>query len=514
MLRLEFETPEQFYIAVQSLHDVVEYRQFETLSGREIRLPIESRLYVDGAFEVSSETFETYSPSTGAKLADVSAAADSHVDAAVKGAKRASEEWREISIWDRRERVELVANSLEQSAEELTRLEVADNGSCISKLADDIQKASKSLRYFAGIAPELKGETIPTEPGTVDFTKREPYGVVGAIIPFNHPAAFVARKLGPAVLAGNGIVIKPSEYTPLSALYIAHLLDGLDVFPDGLVNILPGGPETGEAVVTHPGVKMVSLVGSPHTGKAVMRNAAQNLSNLLLELGGKNPVVVFPDTDAETAAEGIVDGMNLQWQGQSCGSASRLFLHSDIYESVLDEVVTRLESLTIGDPFEYETDIGAVVSGRQLEKVTSYVNDAVDRDARLLTGGAKPEFPQSGNFFQPTVLEPPLGSSIATEETFGPVLSVFSWEDWETMLHNANDVDYGLTASVWTSDLDKAHRTVDRLEAGYIWVNNHSTHYLGAPFGGFGESGLGKTECLEELLEHTRLKNVNITLQG
>lgn len=474
---------------------------------------MEDRLYVDGAFEASTETFGTYSPSTGVKLADVSVASAAHVDAAVTGANRASAEWQTTSIWDRREAVEALADALDRSATELTHLEVADNGSCISKLADDVHKASKSLRYFAGLAPELKGETIPTEPGTVDFTTREPYGVVGAIIPFNHPAAFVARKLGPAVIAGNGIVIKPSEYTPLSALYIAHLIDELDVFPDGLVNILPGGPETGEAVVTHPGVNMVSVVGSPDTGRAVMRTAAENLSHLLLELGGKNPIVVFPDSDPETAAEGIVDGMNLRWQGQSCGSASRLFLHEDLYRPVLEEVVSRIESLTVGDPFDHDTDVGAIVSDRQFEKVRSYVDDAVAGGATVLTGGAAPASLEGGAFFEPTVLEPAPDATIATEETFGPVLSVFPWTDWDEMIDRANDVDYGLTASVWTNDLEKAHRTVERLEAGYIWVNNHSTHYLGAPFGGFKQSGLGNTECLDELLDHTRVKNVNITPQ-
>lgn len=491
----------------------MDYRQFETRSGRTIRLPIEDRLYVDGAFQASTETFETYSPSTGAKLADVSVATAAHVDAAVTGATRASEEWRNTSIWERREAVEAFADILEQSATDLTNLEVADNGSCITKLADDIEKASKSLRYFAGLAPELKGETIPTDPGTVDFTKREPYGVVGAIIPFNHPAAFVARKLGPAIVAGNGIVIKPSEYTSLSALYIAHLIDELDVFPDGLVNILPGGPDTGEAVVTHPGVNMVSVVGSPDTGRAVMRDAAENISHLVLELGGKNPAVVFPDTDLEKAAEGIVDGMNLRWQGQSCGSASRLFLHEDIYDPVLENVVSRIESLTVGDPFIQDTDIGAIVSEAQFEKVSTYVGEAIESGATVLTGGSEPADINSGTFFEPTVLEPAPDAAIANEETFGPVLSVFQWSDWSEMIDRVNDVEYGLTASVWTNDLEMAHRTVDHLEAGYIWVNNHSTHYLGAPFGGFKQSGLGKTECLDELLDHTRVKNVNITPQ-
>ncbi|SEH64105.1 betaine-aldehyde dehydrogenase [Halopenitus malekzadehii] len=487
---------------------------FESAAGRNIELSVVEKMYIDGSFVESDSVFEATSPSTGDTLGEIPNASTDQVDMAVTAAQRASDEWKEWSVWERRDALEKFATVFEDAATELTNLDVADNGSSIAKMKDDAEKGAMALRFFAGLGTEMKGETVPVSPDTLDYTLREPYGVVGGIIPFNHPAAFVARKIGPAVMAGNGIVIKPSEHTSLSALYVGHLIDEVDVFPDGLINIVTGGPEVGEHLVKHRNVRMITLIGSPNTGKAVMRGAAENVSNVMLELGGKNPNIVFPDVDPATAADGAVDGMSLTWQGQSCGSGSRLLVHDDVYDEVVDGVVRRFGSLNVGDPFDPETEMAAIVSEPQFEKVRSYVETAKEEGAELLTGGSVIEEFEDGYFFEPTVFAVEPQMTIAQEEIFGPVLSVLSWNDYDDMIEVANDVDYGLTASVWTNDLRTAHRTVKKLEAGYIWVNQHGSHYLGAPFGGFKESGNGKNESIEELLEHTREKNVNIMMDG
>ena len=490
--------------------------ELTTLSGQSIELDIEDRMYVDGAFVGSDETFPTAHPATGAHIADVPVASADQVDEAVRAAQRASEEWREVEVAERRARVLELADAIEEAGPVLTNLDVADNGSCISKMADDARKAAEVMRYFAGLATELKGQTIPSEGETVDYTVREPYGAVAGIIPFNHPASFAAKKIAPAVVAGNGIVIKPSEYTPLSALYVGKIVDDLDLFPDGLVNVVTGAGEVGAELVAHEGVGMVTMVGSAATGKKVMQGAAGHLAPVLLELGGKNPNIVFPDADLDDAAEGAVSGMSLRWQGQSCGSGSRLLVHEDVYDEVVSKVVDGFEGIEVGDPFDEASTMGSVVSEPQFEKVTSYIRTAKEEGATLLTGGEVIEDGDFGDglFVQPTVFEVTPDMTIANEEIFGPVLSVLEWSDYDEMIDLANGVDYGLTASVWTNDLRTAHRTVSELDAGYTWVNQHGSHYIGAPFGGYKESGIGKNECLQELLDHTREKNVNLNLAG
>ncbi|MFC7216068.1 aldehyde dehydrogenase family protein [Saliphagus sp. GCM10025334] len=492
----------------------METKLITTVSGREVSLQIEDRMYIDGSFVTADDTFLAENPSTNETLAELPIASREQVDRAVQSAQRASKQWRELGVMERRDRVEQLADAIVEAKDEITNLDVADNGSCISKMQDDAEKGAKMLDYFAGIATELKGETIPTEGENIDFTKREPYGVIAGIIPFNHPAAFVVRKIGPAIVAGNGIVIKPSEFTSLSALYLARVIDSVDAIPDGLVNIVTGPGNVGAELVEHGDVGMVTMIGSVETGKKVMQGASKHLAPVVLELGGKNPTVVFPDKDPEEAAEGAAGAMNLAWQGQSCGSGSRLLVHEDIYDDVVSSVVERFEAIEVGDPFDHESSMGSIVSEPQFEKVVSYVETAKEEGATLLTGGDVVEKYDTGYFFQPTVFEVDPNMTIANEEIFGPVLSVMSWNDYDEMIEIANGVDYGLTASVWTDDLRTAYRTVDDLEAGYIWVNQHGSHFIGAPFGGYKQSGIGTNESVEELLDHTRIKNVNVNLEG
>ncbi|WP_380676171.1 aldehyde dehydrogenase family protein [Salinigranum sp. GCM10025319] len=477
-------------------------------------LSIEDRMYIDGEFCTSGETFETLHPPTEAVLAEIPVASDEQVDRAARAAARASREWRTVPMPERRAAAEAVAERIEAHKEELVRIEVADNGSSISRFAHDIDRSAEAFRYYGGLGKELKGETIPTEVDELTYTVREPYGAVAAIIPFNHPAMFAADKLAPAVMAGNGVVLKPSEVTPLSALYLAWLVDDLDVFPDGLVNVVTGEGETGATLVRHPSISFVNMIGSVETGRLVMQGAAEHISPVKLELGGKNPAIVFPDVDPERAAEGAVSGMSLAWQGQSCGSGSRLLVHADVYEEVVPRVVEGFEAVgdAVGDPFDEATRMGSVISDAQYEKILHYIETAKDEGATLLTGGSAAEGFETGYFVEPTVFEVDPEMTIACEEIFGPVLSILEWDDYDEMIDLANSVEYGLTASIWTDDLPTAHKTASALDTGYIWINQHGRHYLGVPFGGYKQSGIGKNEGFEELLDHTQVKTINLSL--
>lgn len=485
-------------------------KELETLSGNHVPLKIEDRMTIGGEYALGEETFEDECPSTGEVLADVPIATSEQVDEAVRAAQRASEEWRECDPFERQERVHAFAEILLDHETQLTNLDVADNGSSIARLKFDVGKGARNLRYFAGLAHEIKGETIPTAPGNHNFTRREPYGVVAGIIPFNHPAMFVAEKIAPAVVAGNGIVIKPSEFTPLSALYIGRLAKESDCFPTGLINVVTGFGETGAELVGHSGVGVVSMVGGVGTGKAIMRGAADNLTPVLLELGGKNPFIVYPDADMSRVVDGLQGAMALPWQGQSCGSGTRLLVHEEAYDEVVPPIVDRVESVSIGDPFDESNTMGSVVSEPQYQKVLDFIDTAKSEGATVLAGGEPIDDYDSGYFLRPTIFEVEPDMTIANEETFGPVLSVMTWTNYDEMIGIANGVDYGLTASIWTNDLDSAHRTADDIETGYVWVNQHGRHYVGAPFGGYKESGIGRKEDLGELLDHTQVKAINI----
>ena len=497
------------YTTVFNIHRMFEY-QLETLFGKQIPLRIEDRMYIDGEFVTSAETFETEHPATNEVMANVPIASSEQVDTAVQAAQRASEEWRKTDVFERREVLEAFADFIDSHEEALTNLEVADNGSTIRRMQYDVGKTTRKIRHMAGIVHEMKGESIPVGDGKHDFTLREPHGVVAGIIPFNHPLMFVAEKIAPAVATGNGVVIKPSEFTSLTALYVGHLVNEFDQFPTGLINIVTGFGETGAALVEHEGVGLISMVGSPPTAKAIMRGASKNLTPLILELGGKNPFIVFPDTDIERTIEGLEKAMALSWQGQSCGSGTRLLIHEDVRDEIVPALVDRIESISVGDPFDESNKMGSVVSKPQFEKVMGYIEQAKEEGAEVLSGGEAIDEFDSGYFLRPTVFDITPDMTIAKEETFGPVLSVMTWSDYDEMVDIANDVVYGLTASIWTNDLNTAHRTVDAIEAGYVWVNQHGTHYLGAPFGGYKQSGIGRKEDLQELLDHTRIKNVNI----
>ena len=463
------------------------------------------------------ETYDTTSPVEGQLLASVPFAQRSDVDRAVEAAKVAYPEWRATSILERAERLKKLASILRANAEDLGILDAVDGGNTVRAMIDDAGVlASAGLEYIAGIAMEVKGQTLPSMNRDWLLTRREPYGVVGRIVAYNHPVLFSAWKIGAPVVMGNTLVLKVPEQAPLAPLYMAYLIK--DLFPPGVVNIVTGdGPTTGDALVRHPDVKRIALIGSVETGRRIQASAAEvSVKHVSLELGGKNPFIVFPDADLEKAAKSAVRGMNFGWQGESCGSTSRLFLHESIHDEMLERVIGIARNMRIGHPLDPQAEIGCLVSQQQYDKVMRYIEIGKEEGAKLVQGGRKPEGEafEQGLFVEPTVFDGvTMGMRIAREEIFGPVLSVLTWSDKEEVIREANSVEYGLTGAVWTRDLQTALEVADRLDTGYVWINGSSTHFLGAPFSGHKNSGTDSEESIEELYSYTQLKTVNIKLE-
>ncbi|CAN7593227.1 aldehyde dehydrogenase family protein [Variovorax paradoxus] len=463
---------------------------------------------------VSGRYLQTFNPADRSVITEVADAGRADVELACVAAHAGYLAWRRIKPVERAERLRTAAEILRSHAEELAMIDALNTGNPVAEMVVDANIAAATLEYFAGIAGEAKGETIPMGDGHLNYTLREPLGVVARIVAFNHPLLFAGMKIAAPLASGNSVIVKPSDQAPLSTLRMAELLQ--NVFPPGVMNVLPGGLECGEALTSNSLVQKVTLIGSVGTGKRIMRGAADSLKGVLLELGGKNALIAYPDADLDKLVPGIVKGMNFTWAGQSCGSTSRVYLH----ESIHDEVLQRVVDLTNarhkpGLPTDWSTTMGPLISEAQFDRVMGYIASGKAEGARLVTGG-KPPSDQSlsrGNFIEPTIFaEVTMDMKIAREEIFGPVLSVLKWSDEEQMIDEVNSLDLGLTASIWTNDLNTAHRAAQRVQAGYVWVNNSGSHFLGAPFGGYKSSGIGREECIEELLEFTQTKNVNIQL--
>jgi betaine-aldehyde dehydrogenase len=486
-----------------------------SLAGIKLNLPKQRGAYYDGKWHEpkAGRYVETPNPGTGESLGKVAEATADDIDAAVKAAKRAFKEWRRVPPLERAKMLRKIADILRQNAGELAMIDAADCGNPVAEMLMDATIAAAQIDFFAGLVTEMKGHSIPMGPDRLNFSVREPFGVVGRIVPFNHPFMFIAGKAAAPLAAGNTVVMKPPEQAPLSSLRLVELIDG--ILPPGVFNVVPGGKEAGAALASHPDVAKIALIGSVPTGRAVMRAASDTLKSVLLELGGKNALIAYPDADPDAVAGGVVGGMNFTWCGQSCGSTSRAFVHEKIYDAVLEKVKTRIKHWKPGVPTDPATTMGAIISKTQFDRVMSYIESAKSEGARLITGGGRPADPAlaKGLYIEPTVfadVKPTM--RIAREEIFGPVVGVFKWSDEATMFEQVNAVEYGLTASIWTNDLTTAHRAAATVEAGFIWINDISKHFIGTPFGGYKQSGIGREECLEELLSFTQEKNININL--
>ncbi|MES2192502.1 MAG: aldehyde dehydrogenase family protein [Pseudomonadota bacterium] len=453
-------------------------------------------------------------PGSGRQLGRAPVAMAADAELAVAAAKKGFAVWRDTPPLERARVLKSIAAKLRLHADELALLDAADCGNPVKEMAADVMVAAALFEFFAGLVTELKGASIPMGPNAVNFSVREPLGVVARIVAFNHPFMFAAGKMAAPLAAGNAIIIKPPEQAPLSALRLAEIVG--DMLPPGVLSILPGGRDVGMALVAHKDVAMIGLVGSVPTGRAVMKLAAERLKPVLLELGGKNALIAYPDVDPAEVAAGIVAGMNFTWCGQSCGSTSRAFVHADIYDEVIASVKLQCAQYVPGLPTDYATSMGAIISREQHEKVLGFIASAASEGATLVCGGKVPDAPElAGGFYvEPTVFaDVTQNMRIASEEIFGPVLSILKWTDEEAMMEDVNGVDYGLTCAIWTNDLEKAHRTAQRTQAGFVWINEVGKHFLGAPFGGVKQSGIGREECLAELLAFTLEKNIHISLR-
>lgn len=473
--------------------------------------------WIGGAFEAThaDHGLEVIEPATGRLLARIDEAGSEGVGRAVAAAEAAAPAWRAIPPRERATRLARLAERIEANAGRLALLDAVDTGNPVSAMRADLDKGVRSLADAAGLALRVTGEVFPL-PG-LHYTQREPWGVVGRMITFNHPAMFTCARLGAALVAGNTVVLKPSELAPLTPLAIAELT--ADLLPDGVVNVVSGGPPTGAALVSHPGVLRLSFTGSTATALRIQAAAAASgrIKTLSFELGGKNPIVVFDDVDVDEAAAAIVRGMNFtRVQGQSCGSTSRLVIHEDIAAATLERVVALTGRIRIGSPTDPATEMGSMISIAARDRCLAVVGRAVAGGARLLAGGVLPDDPSlaGGAFLGPTIVaDVPPGSELAREEVFGPVLAAMTFRDEAEAIALANDGPYGLTAAVWTQGLDRALRVAAALDAGYVWVNDVETRFPAVPFGGWGDSGIGVEHGLDEILSFTRIKAVNVRVR-
>lgn len=482
------------------------------LLGRDWRMLIGGR-HVNAA---AGATYESIDPATGRPLASVPLGDADDVEQAVQAAEHALPEWRALSVGERARYLEQAARVIETHAQDVALIDAIDSGNPVTAMLGDATAASRNIRYFAGIAPEAKGTTVPATAANLHLTLREPYGVVGRIIPFNHPFFFASSKVAAPLVTGNTVVLKAPDQTPLSPLYFAELIKA--VFPPGVLNVITGtGAGAGAALARHPRVKRLAVTGSVETGLAVQRTAAESaVKHVSLELGGKNPMIVCADADLEGAVAAAITGMNFQWcQGQSCGSTSRLFLHREIHDAFVERLAEGVQKIQIGVPIDPATQMGCLVSRQQFDRVMAYIAAAKEEGATLVAGGTRPSDPAlaNGYFVLPTVFADVRPSMrIAREEIFGPVVSVLRWDDEDEVLQVANATPYGLTAAVWTRDLDRAFRCARRLESGFVWINGSSRHFPGVPFGGYKNSGVGYEESIEELHSYTQIKSINVML--
>ena len=482
---------------------------------RSVKKSFQTKLLIDGQWResVSGKTFETVNPATEEVIAQVCEGDAADIDLAVKAARKAfdSGPWRKMDARDRGRLINKLADLVEKNLGELAELETLDNGKPISESRNaDLPLVIDCLRYYAGWADKIHGQTIPVRGNYFCYTRKEPVGVAGQIIPWNFPMLMVAWKWGPALAAGCTIVMKPAEQTPLSCLRLGELVMEAG-FPAGVINIVPGFGETaGDALVKHPGADKVAFTGSTEVGKIIMRNAATTMKRVTLELGGKSPNIVFADADLDAAVEGAILGLYLN-QGQCCCAGSRLFVEEKVYDAMVDKLATKARGRKLGDPFDPATEQGPQVDKTQFDKVLGYIEHGKVQGARCVTGGER--FGDKGYFIQPTIFADVKDDMvIATEEIFGPVMQVLKFRDAEEVVKRANTTDYGLAAAVWTRDIGKAHSIAGRIRAGTVWVNCYDVFDAAAPFGGFKSSGIGRELGEKAIDNYTEHKTVTVSL--
>jgi aldehyde dehydrogenase (NAD+) len=462
----------------------------------------------------SGKTFATINPSTGEEICQVAEADAADVDKAVAAARAAFDQgpWKKMKASERGRLLYRLADLIEQNADQLARLETLDNGKPLSiAKAVDVTKTIACYRYFAGWADKVQGKTIPIDGDFFCYTRHEPIGVIGQIIPWNYPLLMQAWKLAPALATGNTIVMKPAEQTPLSALRLGELIVEAG-FPEGVVNLLPGfGSTAGAAIARHMDVDKVAFTGSTEVGRLIMEAAAKsNLKRISLELGGKSPNIIFADTDLDDAVEGAHLGLFVN-QGQSCCAGSRVFVEKAIYDEFVEKSIARARKRRVGDPLDPRTDQGPQVSASQFDRIMGYIESGKREGATLACGGER--VGDRGYFIQPTVFADVRDEMrVAREEIFGPVMSIIPFNDMDEVIARANHTTYGLAAGVWTRDIKKAHAVANSMRAGTVWVNCYHVLDTRAPFGGYKQSGMGRELGEYGLQQYTEVKTVTLKL--
>jgi aldehyde dehydrogenase (NAD+) len=471
-------------------------------------------LFIDGKWcqSASGKSFETVDPSTNQVICRVAEGDAADVELAVAAARRAfdSGPWSRMSASERGRLIYKLADLIESHQEELAALESLDNGKPYrDSMAADLPLTIKCYRYYAGWADKIVGKTIPVDGDFTCFTRHEPVGVVGQIIPWNFPLLMQAWKWGPALASGCTLVLKPAEQTPLTALRVAQLAQEAG-FPNGVINVVPGfGPTAGAALTRHMDVDKVAFTGETSTGQLIMEAAAKsNLKRVSLELGGKSPNIVFADADIDAAVEGAYFGLFFN-QGQCCCAGSRLFVEQSIHDEFVAKLVQRAKSQKVGDPFDPETTQGPQITREQQERVLSFIDSGKKEGATIHCGGGKPNLP--GYFVEPTVFSGVTdGMKIAREEIFGPVMNILPFGNIEEVVERSNRTQFGLAAAVWTRDIKKAHRMARSLRAGTVWINCYDVFDAAAPFGGYKMSGVGRELGEYALQLYTEVKTVYI----
>lgn len=472
------------------------------------------RLYINGKWvdSVTGRTFDSLNPATGEVLAVLSDAHAGDVNAAVEAARKAFDEgpWSKMSAAERSRLIYKLADLMEENKEDLAQIDTLDNGKPINETtAADIPLAIEHFRYYAGWATKIVGQTIPVQGEFFNYTRHEPVGVVGQIIPWNFPLLMAAWKLGAALATGCTVVLKPAEQTPLSALYLAQLAEEAG-FPEGVLNVITGyGESAGAPLVKHPDVNKIAFTGSTEVGKFIMSEASNSLKRVTLELGGKSPNIILPDADMTKAIPGALSGIMFN-QGQVCCAGSRLFVQKKSFDNVMADLVTHSRSIKQGEGLNAETQMGPLVSKEQQNRVVNYINKGKEEGAEMLTGGSHSE---KGYFVEPTVFaDVDDNMTIAKEEIFGPVVAAMPFEDLDEVIDRANDTLYGLAAGLWTENVKNAHYVANRLRAGTVWVNCYNVFNAASPFGGYKQSGFGREMGSYALNNYTEVKSVWINL--
>lgn len=479
---------------------------------------LQNKLFIGGEFvdSVDGSTIDVFNPHDGALLTSIAEARAADVDLAVAAAADAFPAWRRMAAAERGRLLLKLADAIEAHTDELVTLEATDTGHPVKDARIlDVPRTAGCFRYFGGMADKLQGDVIPVEPGFLNYVQREPLGVVGQIVPWNFPLMFCSWKMGPALAAGNTVVLKPSELTPLSTLRLAELMVEVG-FPPGVVNIVPGyGHTAGERVATHPDVRKVAFTGSTATGRRIVEYSAGNLKRVQLELGGKGANIVFDDAVIPAAVGGSAFAI-FHNQGQACIAGSRLILQEKIAEEFLEKFVGLARSIRVGNPLDPATEMGPLTSPMHRDRVLSYVKVALDEGGEILTGGKAPDDSALANgcYIEPTVVRAAPNARVCQEEVFGPFVSVTTFSTEEEALAIANGVEYGLGGGLWTQNLSRAHRFAAAMRSGMVWVNSYKRVNPGSPFGGTGLSGYGREMGFEAMREYTEAKSVWINVDA